>query len=172
MVERTRHVRRLQQLLRQYPVVAVLGARQVGKTTLAHALAAQVKRPAAFFDLERGADRARLADPDLALAPLRGIVVLDEIHRAPEIFPVLRVLADRPRVGTRFLVLGSASPDLLRQTSESLAGRIAYHDLRGFSLDEVGVVNLSRLWGRGGLPRSFLTSSERQRVVSQFDSGG
>ena len=142
MVERTRHVRRLQQLLRQYPVVAVLGARQVGKTTLAHALAARVKRPATFFDLERRADRARLADPDLALAPLRGIVVLDEIHRAPEIFPVLRVLADRPRVGTRFLVLGSASPDLLRQTSESLAGRIAYHDLPGFSLDEVGVANL------------------------------
>ena len=90
-------------------------------------LAARVKRPATFFDLERRADRARLADPDLALAPLRGIVVLDEIHRAPEIFPVLRVLADRPRAGTRFLVLGSASPDLLRQTSESLAGRIAYH---------------------------------------------
>ena len=164
MVERTRHVRRLQQLLRQYPVVAVLGARQVGKTTLAHALAARVKQPATFFDLERSADRARLADPDLALAPLRGIVVLDEIHRAPEIFPVLRVLADRPRVGTRFLVLGSASPNLLRQTSESLAGRIAYHDLPGFSLDEVGVAYLSRLWGRGGFPRSFLTASERQSV--------
>ena len=164
MVERTRHVRRLQQLLRQYPVVAVLGARQVGKTTLAHALAARAKRPATFFDLERSADRARLADPDLALAPLRGIVVLDEIHRAPEIFPVLRVLADRPRVGTRFLVLGSASPDLLRQTSESLAGRIAYHELPGFSLDEVGVAHLSRLWDRGGFPRSFLTSSERQSV--------
>ena len=164
MVERTRHVRRLQQLLRQYPVVAVLGARQVGKTTLAHALAARVKQPATFFDLERSADRARLADPDLALAPLRGIVVLDEIHRAPEIFPLLRVLADRPRVGTRFLVLGSASPDLLRQTSESLAGRIAYHDLPGFSLDEVGVSNLSRLWGRGGFPRSFLTPSDRQSV--------
>ena len=77
MVERTRHVRRLQQLLRQYQVVAVLGARQVGKTTLAHALVARVKRPATFFDLERRGDRARLADPDLALAPLRGIVVLD-----------------------------------------------------------------------------------------------
>jgi hypothetical protein len=164
MVERTRHVRRLQQLLRQYPVVAVLGARQVGKTTLAHAVATRVKRPATFFDLERRADRARLADPDLALAPLRGLVILDEIHRAPEIFPVLRGLADRTRVGTRFLVLGSASPDLLRQTSESLAGRIAYHDLPGFSLDEVGVANLSRLWGRGGFPRSFLTSSERQSV--------
>jgi predicted AAA+ superfamily ATPase len=164
MVERTRHVRRLQQLLRHYPVVAVLGARQVGKTTLAHALAARVKGPTMFFDLERRADRARLEDPDLALASLRGLVVLDEIHRAPEIFPVLRVLADRPRLGTRFLVLGSASPDLLRQTSESLAGRIAYHDLPGFSLDEVGVANLSRLWGRGGFPRSFLTSTERQSV--------
>ena len=77
---------------------------------------------------------------------------------------MLRVLADRPRVGTRFLVLGSALPDLLRQTSESLAGRIAYHHLPGFSLDEVGVAHLSRLWGRGGFPRSFLTSSERQSV--------
>jgi predicted AAA+ superfamily ATPase len=164
MVERARHVRRLQQLLRQYPVVAVLGARQVGKTTLARALAARGERPATFFDLERRADRARLADPDLALAPLRGLVVLDEIHRAPEIFPVLRVLADRPRVGTRFLVLGSASPDLLHQTSETLAGRIAHHDLPGFSLDEVGVSRLSRLWGRGGFPRAFLASSERQSV--------
>jgi hypothetical protein len=164
MVERARHLRRLGQLLRQFQVVAVVGARQVGKTTLAHAVVAQAGRPATFFDLERSADRARLADPDLALAPLRGIVVLDEIHRSPELFPVLRVLADRPRAATRFLVLDSASPDLLRQTSESLAGRIAYHDLPGFALDEVGVAHLSRRWLRGGFPRSFLAPSERQSV--------
>ena len=97
----------------------------------------------------------RLADPAHTLAPLRGLVIIDEIQLRPELFPVLRVLADRPRHPARFLVLGSASPHLLKQSSETLAGRIAFHELGGFSLGEVGARNLRRLWLRGGFPRSY-----------------
>ncbi len=112
---------------------------------------------------------ARLEDPELALRGLRGIVVLDEIQRRPDLFPTLRVLADRQRRPARFLVLGSASPDLLRQSSESLAGRIAYHELPGFSLDEVGVDRLDRLWTRGGFPRSYLARSNADSVAWRED---
>ena len=170
MVERTRHVRRLQQLLRQYPVVAILGARQVGKTTLAR----RWRRPGKRCRRRSSTSRMQptvhgCADPGLALRRLRGLVVLDEIQRRPDLFPVLRVLADRPRVRARFLVLGSASPDLLRQTSESLAGRIAYHELAGFALDEVGAAkSVDRLWLRGRLPA--LVPGARPR--RQSSSGG
>jgi predicted AAA+ superfamily ATPase len=163
MIDRVRHVRRVERLLALFPVVAVLGARQVGKTTLAAAVAAS--RPQATrFDLENPTDLARLDDPMLALGSLEGLVVLDEIQRRPELFPVLRVLADRPASTATFLVLGSASGDLLRQTSESLAGRIAYHYLRGLALDEIGVESLDRLWLRGGFPRSCLAVGERESV--------
>ncbi|WP_419933852.1 ATP-binding protein [Candidatus Palauibacter sp.] len=135
-----------------------LGARQVGKTTLARQLAAAYSEPVAWFDLEDPADLARLDDPGLELRPLKGLVVLDEIHRLPDIFQLLRVLADRPGPQARFLVLGSASPELLRQTSESLAGRVAFHELDGFDLTDVD--DLERLWLRGGFPRSFLARSE------------
>lgn len=145
-------------LLGEFPVVALLGARQVGKTTLARQLAAAYSEPVAWFDLEDPADLARLDDPGLELRPLEGLVVLDEIHRLPDIFQLLRVLADRPGPPARFLVLGSASPELLRQTSESLAGRVAFHELDGFGLDEVH--DLERLWLRGGFPRSYLARSE------------
>lgn len=154
MIERSSHKRAVERLLRANPVVALLGARQVGKTTLAKEIA-EGRRNATFFDLERAADVARLADPELALEPLRGLVVLDEIQRRPDLFPSLRVLADRPRTPARFLVLGSASRDLLRQTSETLAGRIAYYELPGLSLAEVGSESLDRLWLRGGFPRSY-----------------
>ena len=117
-------------------------------------------RPTHLFDLENPEDQARLAEPMLALKNLKGLVVIDEIQRHPGIFDVLRVLADRPRHPCRFLVLGSAAPALLRQTSETLAGRIAYHQLSGLALDEVGTRNLDRLWRRGGLPASFLARSE------------
>ncbi|MFI5381885.1 MAG: ATP-binding protein [Tepidisphaerales bacterium] len=142
-------------------MVAIIGARQVGKTTLARELSGG-RSVANVFDLERPADLARLADPMLALEPLRHLVVLDEIQRRPEIFPVLRVLADRPRTPARFLVLGSASPELLRQSSESLAGRIHYHQLGGLSLTDAGVENAQTLWCRGGFPRSYLASSDSQ----------
>jgi uncharacterized protein len=157
-IRRPRHLAALRRLLARNPVVALLGARQVGKTTLARELATSVSR-VELFDLERAADLARLADPELALAPLRGLVVLDEIQRRPELFSALRVLADRPRTPARFLVLGSASPDLLRQGAESLAGRIAFHELPALSLDEVGLRALDRRWLRGGFPRAFTARS-------------
>ena len=159
MIDRAGHLKTLQTRLARHPVVALLGARQVGKTTLARALVRRHGGSATLFDLEDPADAARLADPLLTLGGLRGLVVLDEIQRRPDLFPVLRVLVDRPRAGLRFLVLGRASPDLLRQTSESLAGRIAYHELRGFSVGEVGARALLTRWLRGGFPRSFLAPS-------------
>ena len=159
--DRSWHRRALSGMLRRSPVVAILGARQVGKTTLARMVAEGQRGPVTFLDLEDPADVARLAEPVLALGGLRGLVVLDEVQRLPEIFRALRVLADRPRRPARFLVLGSASPDLLRQSSESLAGRLAFHELGGFSLEEVGAEKLARLWLRGGFPRSFLARSEK-----------
>ena len=164
MLERRGHLRRLHELFRVFPVVSIVGARQVGKTTLAHQFASTRRGPVTTFDLEDPDDRRRFADPSLALRPLRGLAIIDEVQHAPELFPLLRVLADRHPLPARFLVLGSASGDLLRQTSESLAGRIAYHQLDGFSLDEVGSEKLSRLWLRGGLPRSFLAATPAKSV--------
>ena len=159
MIDRGEHRERVKALLRDFPVVAILGARQVGKSTLALQLMAEQRGPAECFDLEDPADLARLDDARLALAPLRGLVVLDEVQRRPELFPVLRVLADRRPRPARFLVLGSASPELLRQASETLAGRIAFHTLDGFDLGETGAAALDRLWLRGGFPGSFLARS-------------
>ncbi|MYH53482.1 MAG: ATP-binding protein [Gemmatimonadetes bacterium] len=157
-IPRKHHLARVRLLLDEFPVVALLGARQVGKTTLARQLATAHRDPVAWFDLEDPADLARLQDPGLELRPLRGLVILDEIHRLPGIFQLLRVLADRPGLPARFLVLGSASTDLLRQTSESLAGRVAFHHLDGFDLTEVD--DTERLWLRGGFPRSYLARSD------------
>ncbi len=156
MIRRNRHFDRVVRLLQTHPVVGILGARQVGKTTLAREIMKGFADTATRFDLEDPDDVARLAEPKLALGGLEGLVVLDEIQRRPEIFPVLRVLVDRSENPSKFLVLGSAGPDLLRQNSETLAGRIAYHELAGFSIDEVGSDQSDRLWIRGGFPRSFL----------------
>jgi hypothetical protein len=173
-LSRPRHERELAKKLKRSPVVCILGARQVGKTTLARRLAGRASKSVTAFDLEDPADVKRLADPGLALRALKGLVVLDEVQRRPEIFPILRVLADRPRTPARFLVLGSASPDLLRQGSESLAGRIAFHELAGFDLEEVGADSWRRLWLRGGFPRSLLAASDaasfdwRKDFISSF----
>lgn len=160
MILRTEALERVRRLLARSPVVAILGPRQCGKTTLARALARDRKGPVAWFDLEDSTDLTRLDDPMLTLPPLRGLVVLDEIQRRPELFPALRVLADRPRTPARFLVLGSASPDLLRQSSETLAGRIAFFELGGFGPGELAAKHGERLWLRGGLPRSFLAPTD------------
>ena len=170
ILQRCRHLQTLTNCLRRYPVVAIIGARQVGKTTLARQLVDGLSGPATVFDLENPRDLARLDDPLLALESLRGLVVLDEIQRRPDLFPVLRVLADRQPLAARFLVLGSAAPDLLRQSSESLAGRIHYHHLGGLTLDEVGAEALERLWVRGGFPASFLarTAAESQTWRQDF----
>lgn len=159
-IGRDRHLQRLRELLAIQPVVALLGARQVGKTSLARRLAEDQGGPVTRFDLEDPRDLARLEDPMLALSDREGLVILDEIQRRPDLFEAIRVLVDRPGSETRFLILGSASPGLLRQTSETLAGRISYHELDGFRLDEVGFGHTDRLWVRGGFPRSFLAPGE------------
>ena len=163
MIEREDTRRKVLSLLSRYRVVAILGARQVGKTTLANQVAdAWSTGPATRFDLEDPADLARIEESSLTLRNLKGLVILDEIQRRPDLFPLLRVLADRDRPATRFLILGSASQDLLRQSSESLAGRIQFVHLSGFRLDEVGAGRADQLWVRGGFPRSFLARSDRQ----------
>lgn len=148
------------QRLTEAPVVAILGTRQVGKTTLARAVAADYSGPVHLFDLEDPADIARLAEPGLALRPLTGLVVLDEIQRLPALFPLLRVLADRDPCPARFLVLGSAAPEVVRGVSEGLAGCVGFIQLDGFSLAEVGADRLDQLWLRGGLPPSFLAPDD------------
>lgn len=160
----------LVEALQRSPAVGLIGPRQVGKTTLAHAMAEGHIPPPVFLDLERPADRARLADPEAALAAFADrLVVLDEIQRAPELFTVLRVLIDeRRRSGRRhghFLVLGSASVELLQQSSETLAGRIEYLELGGFDLLEVGSTSTDRLWLRGGFPESFLAPGDAASLI-------
>ncbi len=145
------------------PVVVLVGPRQCGKTTLVR----QLLDPASinYFDLEDPASLARLEEPMTALRPLEGLVVIDEVQRRPDLFPVLRVLVDRRRSPVRFLILGSASGDLLRQTSESLAGRMERVTLGGFSLEEVGSDRRQELWLRGGFPRSFLARGDSASLV-------
>jgi predicted AAA+ superfamily ATPase len=161
MIRRTTHLRAVTRLLRSFRVVGLVGPRQVGKTTLADQIGTASRGPVHRFDLEDSRDLARLSEPMEALELLRGLVILDEVQHRPDLYPTLRVLADRRRPATRFLVLGSASPDLLRQSSESLAGRIAYYELPGLSLQEVGVKSLEKLWLRGGFPRSFLARADQ-----------
>jgi predicted AAA+ superfamily ATPase len=169
IIDRQWHAARVRQLLGRSPVVALLGPRQAGKTTLAADVRRGWRGAVAAYDLEDPADLARLADPMLALGPRRGLVILDEVQRRPDLFAALRVLADRPRTPARFLVLGSASPELLRQTSESLAGRLAFHELGGFSLDEVDAARLDRLWLRGGFPRAFLARTDADSLGWRLD---
>ena len=140
-------------------MTALLGPRQSGKTTLARQFHADH-----YFDLENPQDIAQFQTPQLTLERCRGLIVIDEIQHFPDLFPVLRVLVDRPRSGVRFLVLGSASPRLLRQSSESLAGRIYYYELKNFSLEEVGMDQINRLWIRGGFPNSYLAKTNRTSV--------
>lgn len=142
--------------------MALSGPRQAGKTTLAKLFSQPpTDEEIHHFDLESPADLARLANPELVLSQLAGLVILDEIQRMPELFPLLRVLADRPSHPARFLLLGSASPDLIAGASESLAGRVSFIDVTGFSLIELGPENLERCWWRGGFPRAYLASSDK-----------
>ena len=138
--------------------MALLGPRQCGKTTLARELVD--KDSSNYFDLEDSNSLIGLSDPRIALASLKGIVVIDEVQRRPELFPILRVLLDRTPLPARFLILGGASPEFLRQSSESLAGRLEMIEMDGFGLSEVGQRQASRLWLRGGFPLSFLARSD------------
>lgn len=160
MLERSDHAREIGRLLDEFPVVAIVGARQTGKTTLAHAIGDAFGGATHRFDLEDPRDDARLAAPMLALEPLAGLVVIDEAQRRPDLFPVLRVLADRAGTRVRYLILGSAAPELIHGGGESLAGRVAFHELPGLDLGETGPAQADTLWRRGGLPRSLLAASD------------
>jgi uncharacterized protein len=167
MLIRSKLLARISARLKTSPAVALLGPRQCGKTTLAQAMGAGTS--STYFDLERPTDLAQLAEPMTALESLRGLVIIDEVQRRPDLFPVLRVLLDRKPVRTRFLILGSASPDLLQQSSETLAGRIATVEMGGFTLDELPAKDADRVWLRGGFPRSFLARSEQESVAWRED---
>lgn len=158
LIERPLLRARIARALSRSRVAALAGPRQVGKTTLARSFLA-ADHPG-YFDLENPLSLARLSEPMTALSPLRGLVVIDEIQRMPELFPVLRVLADREGTPARFLLLGSASPALLRASSESLAGRIEVIEVGGFVLEETGAGSADALWLRGGAPRSFLAETD------------
>lgn len=163
MLQRTHNLELIERRLTEFPIAALLGARQVGKTTLARGVAERWRsagRPVTFLDLEDPTDFDRLQDPKLALESLQGLVVVDEVQRAPHLFPLLRVLADRRPIATRFLLLGSAEPSLVRGASESLAGRVGFHHLHPFDLGETGVAEWRRLWHRGGMPLAFLAGSD------------
>jgi predicted AAA+ superfamily ATPase len=162
MIPRPEPIRQIEASFRVHPVTALLGPRQCGKTTLARIMAEN--EPSTFFDLENPVDIQRLSAPMQALKDLSGLVVIDEVQRKPELFELFRVLVDRPGQSGRFLLLGSASPHLVKGVSESLAGRIGFVDLAGFQLWEVGVEHREHLWIRGGLPKSFLAASESDSI--------
>lgn len=158
MIQRSADMALIRAALRRSRVVALIGPRQCGKTTLAR----QFVSPDSlnYFDLEDPASLARLSEPETVLRPLRKIVVIDEIQHRPELFSLLRVLADRKPLPARFLILGSASPDLLRQSSETLAGRLETVPLEGFRLADLGAAAQGRHWLRGGFPLAFTARNE------------
>ena len=168
MISRPKDLSALSALMETFPVTAILGPRQAGKTTLAREFKADH-----VFDLENPRDAALFAEPQLALEALSGLIVIDEIQRCPDLFPLIRYLVDH-RNDQKYLILGSASRDLIRQSSESLAGRIGYHELAGFLLEDVGTDAWRTLWLRGGLPRSFTAPSDqksqlwREQYISTF----
>lgn len=167
MIPRPIALDRISAVFRVHPVAALLGPRQCGKTTLAKMIAE--REPYAYFDLENPVDVRRLSAPMRVLEELSGLVIIDEIQRRPDLFELLRVLVDRPQNRARFLILGSASPGLVKGVSESLAGRIGFIDLSGFDLREVGIEQRSRLWIRGGFPRSFLAEDEPASMAWRED---
>jgi predicted AAA+ superfamily ATPase len=167
VIRRPELLRAVQRALRESPVVALLGPRQCGKTTLARQIAGDARER--VFDLEDAVDLARLEAPQRTLAALRGLVVIDEVQRMPSLFEVLRVLADRRPLRARFLVLGSASPHLVRGVSETLAGRVRFVEMGGFGVDEIGGSRWERLWARGSFPRSFLAQTEQESLAWRRD---
>ncbi len=173
LIHRSRRLSAIDEAFARASIVSITGLRQCGKTTLARAYAEAQSGPVHIFDLEDPRSRSRLEEPMTALDPLEGLVVIDEIQREPDLYPVLRVLADRLGKKARFLILGSASPTLVRAVSESLAGRVALLEMEGFDLQEVGTEQVNRLWLQGGLPPSFQSAPEtsfawRQDFITLF----
>lgn len=163
MIIKRRLQDRIRSSLERYPVVGLIGCRQVGKTTLAKRLSRDLDKRVIYLDLELPSDLAKLGEPELYLNQfIESLVVIDEIQRMPSLFPVMRALVDKKRIPGRFLILGSASPDLIKQSSESLAGRIIYHELSPFGIYEIGIKHINRLWLRGGLPDSYLAGSDEE----------
>jgi hypothetical protein len=163
MIDRKADLTLVRTALKRSRIVALLGPRQCGKTTIARQFVDVDSLN--YFDLEDPQSLARLTEPDVALRPLKGLVVIDEIQRRPDLFPLLRVLADRQPVAARFLILGSAAPELLRQSSESLAGRLETIPLEGFRLADLGAAAQTRHWVRGGFPLSFTARGEADSVA-------
>lgn len=163
MIPRLQYKNRIVKAIRRSKVTAILGPRQCGKTTLAKEISKEIQSH--FLDLESPADRAKLQNPEQYLTAIPGLIIIDEIQQSPELFQVLRVLADRSDKNGRFLILGSASPDLSKRASESLAGRIEFIDLHGFNISETGWEDYPRLWTRGGFPPSCLAHTEEDSVV-------
>lgn len=177
MLNREYLVKEIQDAVRESLVTVLLGARQVGKTTLAGVIAEACPEETHFFDLETEFGRASLSTPELALSGLKGLIIIDEIQRMPHLFTILRPLADRVSRPARFLLLGSASPVLIKGVSESLAGRVRFVMVSGLNLDEVADEMRDVLWLRGGFPRSFLASSDlsslrwrRDFITTQVES--
>ena len=158
--------KKIEQSLLNFPVVSIIGSRQCGKTTLAKVIADSIQKPTLYLDMERPSDHAKLQEAELYLEELTGkLVILDEIQRKPDLFPLLRSIVDNnPEKKGRYLILGSASPSLVRQSSESLAGRIIYHELSPFSLKEVETKDIYNFWLRGGYPLSYLANSDENSI--------
>jgi len=169
MIERLEKLQAIEDGFERARIVSITGLRQCGKTTLARSYAARETQPVHYFDLEDPRSETRLREPMLALETLTGLVVIDEVQRLPPLFPVLRVLADRPEKNVRFLLLGSASPLLLSSISESLAGRVALLEMEGFDLRETRETDFRPLWLRGGLPPSYLAASEDASMLWRRD---
>jgi predicted AAA+ superfamily ATPase len=163
MIERPAYINRIQKAIKRSPVTALLGPRQCGKTTLARMVSKQ--QQSTYFDLESQPDLRRLANPEMVLATLSGLVIIDEIQIKPELFSALRVVVDKPDNQCRFLILGSASPGITKNVSETLAGRVEFIDLSGFDLAELGADKWQRLWTRGGFPRSCLADNDEDSFV-------
>jgi len=168
MLKRERLTHMITEALNRSPVTAILGPRQCGKTTISRVIAEQY--PATIFDLEDPVSVQQLtAAPKLALENLKDLIIIDEIQRMPELFPIIRVLVDRPENNSRFLILGSASPGIIKGTSETLSGRISFIDMSGFALDEIDENNISELWLKGGFPRSFLAANNSDSNIWRAD---
>jgi predicted AAA+ superfamily ATPase len=174
MLRRRADLSEITRLFRLFPIVGILGPRQVGKTTLANAWGRARRGPVHRFDLEDALDLGRLDDITTPLRDLEGVIVIDEIQRRPELFPFLRVLADKRPRRARYLVLGSAAPTLLKQSAESLTGRIGYYELTGLGLSDVGAASWRKLWLRGGFPRPYLERTEsgsqiiREQIIRTY----
>ena len=163
MIERKGYINRVKKAISRSPIVALLGPRQCGKTTLARMICDH--QPSTYFDLESQTDLRRLVNPEMILASLQDLVVIDEIQTKPDLFATLRVVVDKPENKCHFLILGSASPHIIRRVSETLAGRVEFVDMAGFDVSELGMKSWKQLWTRGGFPRSFLARNDQDSFV-------